>query len=65
MESPFSLKFRSVNCLGKIQPLILLWKRKGAKKSPPTNFSSVTSLKVRICPQNSLNFSFYPFATLL
>ena len=38
--------------------------REGAKR-PPTNFSPVTSTNVRISPQNFLNLSFNPFATLV
>ena len=32
---------------------------------PPTSFSPVTSTNVRFGPQNFLNFSFNPFATLV
>ena len=37
----------------------------GKKPSPPTRFSSVTSTKIGISPQNFLTFRFKPFATLM
>ena len=36
-----------------------------AKRPPPTRFSSVTSTKIGISPQNFLTFRFKPFATLM
>ena len=35
------------------------------KGPPPTRFSSVTSTKIGISPQNFLTFRFKPFATLM
>ena len=35
------------------------------KAPPPTSFSSVTSTKVGVSPQNFLTFSFNPFATVV
>ena len=37
----------------------------GAKSSPPTSFSPVTSTNVRFGPQKFLTFSFNPFTTLV
>ena len=37
----------------------------GVQKSPPTSFSPVASTRVILIPQNFLNFSFNPFATLV
>ena len=37
----------------------------GGAKNPPTGFSHLTSTNVGIFPQNSLNFSFNFFATLV
>ena len=39
--------------------------RMGGKKTPPNNFSPLTSSKVEISLQNFVTFSFNPFATLL
>ena len=37
----------------------------GKKPSPPsTSFSSITSAKVKVSPQNVLTFIFNPFSTL-
>ena len=45
-------------------PLISTYKKR-VKKGPPYQFSPVTSLNVRISPQNFLTFGFHSFATLL
>ena len=37
----------------------------GGQKGPPAGFPPVTSTNVGIRPQNVLNFSFNPFATLV